>query len=262
MTIDRAAALDAALGAEALRARLVAEEPLAAGDPERIRLVRAPGRVNLIGEHTDYNLGFVLPAAIDLEIRIAFVPTADRRVELVNGAMGERSGFDLDAIGPRRGASIDYAAGTAWALGEAGIQMHNLRGVIVSSLPTGSSLSSSAALELAAAWALADLPGGGIPALQLARICQRAENVHVGVNCGLMDQFASACGADGAAILLDCRSLEHREVALPLATHTLGALPGRPGASPGASTTLAGRSAMQRLLRSPGKTRRSFHCAT
>ena len=96
----------------------------------------------------------------------------------MNGATGERSGFDLDAIGPRRGASIDYAAGTAWALGEAGIQMHNLRGVIVSSLPTGSSLSSSAALELAAAWALADLPGGGIPALQLARICQRAENVH------------------------------------------------------------------------------------
>jgi galactokinase len=224
LTIDRAAALDAALGAEALRARLVAEEPLAAGHPERIHLVRAPGRVNLIGEHTDYNLGFVLPAAIDLEIRIAFVPAADRRVELVNGATGERSGFDLDAIGPRRDAWIDYAAGTAWALGEAGIQMHGLRGVIVSSLPTGSGLSSSAALELAAAWALADLPGGGIPALQLARICQRAENVHVGVNCGLMDQFASACGADGAAILLDCRSLEHREVALPLATHTLLAL--------------------------------------
>jgi galactokinase len=79
-------------------------------------------------------------------------------------------------------------------------------------------------LELAAAWALADLPGGGISALQLARICQRAENVHVGVNCGLMERFASACGADGAAILLDCRSLEHREVALPLATHTLVAL--------------------------------------
>ena len=224
MTIDRAAALDEAVGAEALRARLVAEEPLAAGDPERIRLVRAPGRVNLIGEQTDYNVGFVLPAAIDLEIRIAFVPTADRRVELVNGAMGERSGFDLDAIGPRRGAWIDYAAGTSWALSEAGIQMHGLRGVIVSSLPTGSGLSSSAALELAAAWALADLPGGGISALQLARICQRAENVHVGVNCGLMERFASACGADGAAILLDCRSLEHREVALPLATHTLVAL--------------------------------------
>ena len=224
MTIDRAAALDAALGIDALRARLLAVEQCAVDHPGRIRFVRAPGRVNLIGEHTDYNLGFVLPAAIDLEIRIAFVPTDDRRVELVNGATGKRSGFDLDAIGPRRDAWIDYAAGTAWALGEAGIQMHGLRGVIVSSLPTGSGLSSSAALELAAAWALADLPGGGIPALQLAQICQRAENVHVGVNCGLMDQFASACGADGAAILLDCRSLEHCEVALPLATHTLVAL--------------------------------------
>ncbi len=224
MTIDRAAALDAALGADALRARLVAVEPLAAADPGAIRLVRAPGRVNLIGEHTDYNLGFVLPAAIDLEIRIAFVPTADRRVELVGGAIAERVGFDLDAIGPRRGTWIDYAAGTAWALAEAGITMHGLRGVIVSSLPTGSGLSSSAAIELAAAWALADLPGGGIPALELARMCQRAENAYVGVNCGLMDQFASACGVDGAAVLLDCRSLEHREVVLPLATHTLVAL--------------------------------------
>jgi galactokinase len=224
LTIDRAAALDAALSTDALRARLMAVERLAALDPVRIRFVRAPGRVNLIGEHTDYNLGFVLPAAIDLEIRIAFVPTVDRRVELVSDTSGERAGFDLDAIGPRRGAWIDYAAGTAWALGEAGIPMHGLRGVIVSSLPTGSGLSSSAAMELAAAWALADLPGAGIPALQLARTCQRAENVYVGVNCGLMDQFASACGVDGAAVLLDCRSLDHREVALPLATHTLVAL--------------------------------------
>jgi galactokinase len=224
VTIDRAAALDAALGADALRARLVAVEPLAAANPGAVRLVRAPGRVNLIGEHTDYNLGFVLPVAIDLEIRIAFVPTADRRVELVGGAIGERAGFDLDAIGPRRGAWIDYAAGTAWALAEAGITMHGLRGVIVSSLPTGSGLSSSAAIELAAAWALADLPGGGIPALELARMCQRAENAYIGVNCGLMDQFASACGVDGAAVVLDCRSLEHREVVLPLATHTLVAL--------------------------------------
>ncbi len=102
--------------------------------------------------------------------------------------------------------------------------MHGLRGVIVSSLPTGSGLSSSAAIELAAAWALADQPGGGVPALELAQVCQRAESAYVGVNCGLMDQFASACGVDGAAVLLDCRSLDHREVVLPLATHTLVAL--------------------------------------
>ncbi len=216
-----AATTPADLAPGAMRDALAAIEPLAAADPEAIRMVRAPGRVNLIGEHTDYNLGFVLPAAIDLEIRIAFVPTADRRVELVSGATGERSGFDLEAIGPRRGSWIDYPAGTAWALAEAGIPMHGLRGIIASSLPTSSGLSSSAALELASAWALTEAPGGGLEPLDLARICQRAENAYVGVNCGLMDQFASACGVEGDAILLDCRSLDFRPIALPLATHTL-----------------------------------------
>ncbi len=221
---DPAAALEPALAPDALRARLAALEPAAAADPGAIRLVRAPGRVNLIGEHTDYNLGFVLPAAVNLEIRIAFVPTTDRRVELTSDASGERAGFDLEAIGPRRGAWIDYVAGTAWALAEAGVATRGLRGVIVSSLPTSSGLSSSAALELAAAWALAEEPGGGVPPLALARTCQHAENAYVGVNCGLMDQFASACGVAGAAVLLDCRSLASRDVAIPLATHTLVAL--------------------------------------
>ncbi len=211
----------AALTPDAMRAALAAADPRAAADPSAIRIVRAPGRVNLIGEHTDYNLGFVLPAAIDLEIRIAFVPTEDRRVELTNSATGERARLDLDAIGPRRGAWVDYVAGTAWALAEAGVPTRGVRGIIVSSLPTASGLSSSAALELAAAWALTDSPGGGMAPLSLARICQRAENAYVGVNCGLMDQFASACGVTGDAVLLDCRSLEYRSVALPLTTHTL-----------------------------------------
>ena len=205
----------------AMRGALAAVEPRAAAEPDAIRVVRAPGRVNLIGEHTDYNLGLVLPAAIDLEIRIALVPTDDRRVELVSGATGERAGFDLDAIGPRRGAWVDYVAGTAWALADAGIATRGLRGIIVSSLPTASGLSSSAALELASAWALADEPGGAVAPIELARTCQRAENAYVGVNCGLMDQFASACGVAGDAVLLDCRSLEFRPIALPLATHTL-----------------------------------------
>jgi galactokinase len=216
-----AAAERSDLAPSAMRAALAAVEPRAAGNPDATRVVRAPGRVNLIGEHTDYNLGLVLPAAIDLEVRIAFVPTDDRRVELVSGATGERAGFDLDAIGPRRGAWIDYVAGTAWALADAGIATRGLRGIIVSSLPTASGLSSSAALELASAWALADEPGGGVAPIELARTCQRAENAYVGVNCGLMDQFASACGVAGDAVLLDCRSLEFRPIALPLATHTL-----------------------------------------
>jgi galactokinase len=186
----------------------------------RSRVVRAPGRVNLVGEHTDYNLGYVLPAAIDLEIRIAFVSTRDRRVELASEATGERASFDLDAIGPSPGGLAGYVAGTAWALAEAGIRTRGLRGTLTSTLPRASGLSSSAALELAAAWALAVDPAG-IPPLDLARICQRAENAYVGVNCGLMDQFASACGVAGAGMLLDCRSLAWRPVALPLASHTL-----------------------------------------
>ncbi len=183
-------------------------------------VVRAPGRVNLIGEHTDYNEGYVLPAAIDLEIRVAFVPTADRRVELRSEATGERASIDLDAIGPSPGAMAGYVAGVAWALAGAGIATHGFRGTLASTLPPASGLSSSAALELAAAWALAADPAS-IDPLELARICQRAENAYVGVNCGLMDQFASANGVAGAALLLDCRSLAWRPVALPVAGHTL-----------------------------------------
>ena len=194
---------------------LVAAVPEAAGRRGQVRVVRAPGRVNLIGEHTDYNLGFVLPAAIDLEIRIAYLPTDDGRVELTRLDDGGRDGFDLEADRPRSGTWLDYVAGTAWALGEAGRPRRGLRGVIASTLPTASGLSSSAAIELASAWALLDEAATSVDAMTLARICQRAENVYVGVQCGLMDQFASSCGVDGSAVLLDCRSLEWRPVALP-----------------------------------------------
>jgi galactokinase len=207
------------LAPEHLRTRLATRS---SADPSTIRVVRAPGRVNLIGEHTDYNLGYVLPAAIDLEIRIAFAPTTDRRVELVSDT-GERASIDLDAIGPSAGGLAAYVAGTAWALAGAGIPMRGVTGVLASTLPRASGLSSSAALELATAWAIAEDPAG-IPPLDLARICQRAENLYVGVNCGLMDQFASACGVAGASMLLDCRSLDWHEVPLPLARYTLVAI--------------------------------------
>jgi galactokinase len=197
----------------------VTGERVAAGAARRL-VVRAPGRVNLVGEHTDYNLGFVLPAAIDLEIRIAFIPSADRRVELASEATGERASFDLDAIGASPGGMAGYVAGTAWALAEVGIATRGFRGTLSSTLPRASGLSSSAALELASAWALVADPAS-IDPLRLARICQRAENAYVGVNCGLMDQFASACGVAGSGMLLDCRSLDWQPVALPLATHTL-----------------------------------------
>lgn len=212
----------AAPSADALVAALAALEP--AVDATAARVVRAPGRVNLIGEHTDYNDGFVLPAAIDREIRIAVVPTDDRRVELTLLESGERAGFDLDAIPPAGGRWIDYVAGTGWALAQAGVRVRGFRGVLASNLPTGSGLSSSAALELASAWALLDPPeprAHGLDGMTLARIAQRAENEHVGVRTGLMDQFASSLGRTGHALLLDCRSLEYRPVALPLAEHAL-----------------------------------------
>ena len=194
--------------------RLAAIEPRAAEDPRSIRVVRAPGRVNLIGEHTDYNDGYVLPIAIDRAISIALVPTEDRRVTLTLVEDSETAGFDLDAIGSKRGHWIDYVAGTAWAMAEAGLPVGGFRGVLASDLPQDSGLSSSAALELASALALS---GGHEPPtdrMTLARVAQRAENVHVGVQCGLMDQFASSLGTLGAALLLDCRSLDYR--ALPL----------------------------------------------
>ena len=203
---------------ETLADRLRRHEPSVAGDPAAIQVVRGPGRVNLIGEHTDYNQGYVLPAAIDLEIRIAFVPTADRHVAITLPETGERREFSLDAIPPAGGQWIDYVAATAWSLQSAGIRLHGFRGVLASNLPISAGLSSSAALELAAAWALLDPPdlaAHGIDAMMLARLCQRAENDHVGVNCGIMDQFAASLGQRGRAMFLDCRDLTYRPVALP-----------------------------------------------
>ena len=200
---------------DALVAALARAEPALVASRGSVRIVHAPGRVNLIGEHTDYNLGFVLPVAISLGISIAFVPTDDRRVELTLAETGERGGFDLDAIGPRTESWIDYVAGTAWSMREADVPIRGFRGVLASNLPTGSGLSSSAALELVSAWAL----GGGdrpiVDPLALARIAQRGENAYVGVGSGLMDQFASSCGVAGSALLLDCRSLDWHPVPLP-----------------------------------------------
>jgi galactokinase len=200
---------------EELVAALVAREPAAAADPAAIRIVRAPGRVNLIGEYTDINQGLVLPAAIDREIRIACIPSGDRRVELTRLDNDDRGIFELDVPRERSGTWLDYVAGTAWALAEAGLPTGGLRGVIGSTLPENAGLSSSAAIELASAWALLGEAAAGVDQLALARVCQRAENGYVGVQSGLMDQFASSCGVAGAALLLDCRTTEWRPVALP-----------------------------------------------
>ena len=200
--------------AEHLRAELRAREP---GGGE-IRIVRAPGRVNLIGEHTDYNQGWVLPCAIDLEVAIAFIRTDDARVELTRLDTGESSAFDLSAIGPARGEWIDLVAGTARALGSAGLELRGLRGVVGTTLPISAGLSSSAALEIAAAWALCPSPP---PPVQLAQIAQGAENDYLGLRSGLMDQLAVTLGRRDAALLIDCRSLDWRPIALPLEDYAI-----------------------------------------
>ena len=215
---------DGVIAPARLRAALAEHEPEAAANPSRVRVVRAPGRVNLIGEHTDYNDGLVLPAAIDLEVRLAVLPTDDRRVEITLLATGERRGFDLGHLPSPSGSWIDYVAGVAWSMSEAGLALRGLRAVLGSSLPVSAGLSSSAALELATAWALLDPPdpaAHGTDGMRLAQLAQRAENDYVGVRCGLMDQFASSLGRAGAAMLLDCRSLDYRPVPLPLARHVL-----------------------------------------
>jgi galactokinase len=194
---------------------LIAGDPALAARRDEVRVVRAPGRVNLIGEHTDYNEGFVLPAAIDLEIRIAYLRTDDRRVELTRLDTGEHDGFDLDEGRGRTGTWLDYVAGTAWALAEASLPLKGFRGVVASTLPANAGLSSSAAIELASAWALLGDAAANVDPFELAKRCQRAENAYVGVQSGLMDQFAEACGVTGAALLLDCRSSAWRPIPLP-----------------------------------------------
>jgi galactokinase len=181
----------------------------------QVRLVRAPGRVNLIGEHTDYNLGFVMPAAIGLETWMASVPSHDSTVRVFSMQADETLEFDLRAIGERRDEWIDYVRGVAKVLTEEDIPLRGVHAVVDSTIPQGAGLSSSAALELAAAWTLvADVPPR-MGTMELARAAQRAENEFVGVQSGLMDQFASAHGVPGHALLFDCRSTDYRPLRIP-----------------------------------------------
>ena len=177
-------------------------------------LVRAPGRVNVIGEHTDYNDGFVLPAAINREVWIALAP-AERGVHAVSDAFDEPAQFELGSWDDKLEGWGRYLQGVAWALDEAGIALRGWRGAVISNVPVGAGLSSSAALELATARAFAALTDAAWDPVQAAKLSQRAENGWVGVNSGIMDQLSSAAGRDGHALLLDCRSLDVQPVPLP-----------------------------------------------
>lgn len=185
-------------------------------------IVRAPGRVNLLGEHVDYNDGFVLPAAIDRATYVAFSPNGTDHSTLVAVDMDQSATFSPESVPLKTQANdsplpewAHYPAGVMWALMEEGLSTPAMNAVFASDVPRGSGLSSSASVELAYATAWQTLGGWTLPPMKRALLGQKAENQYVGVNCGIMDQFASACGVENKLLLLDCRSLEWKTIPLP-----------------------------------------------
>jgi galactokinase len=190
--------------------------------PEYPYVAIAPGRVNLLGEHVDYNDGPVLPAAIDRTVKVYFRPRKDNQVRLVAQSLGNlTASFTLDNLLEKRNnipGWAHYPAGVAWVLQDMGIPTGGVDAVAVSDLPVGSGLSSSAAVEMAFAALWNYLSGSKADTVSLVKAAQRAENEYVGVNCGIMDQFACGMGKAGHAIFLDTRTLDWQTVPLPHGT--------------------------------------------
>ncbi len=178
-------------------------------------IVRAPGRVNLIGEHTDYNEGFVLPMAIDRAVWIALRPRADRRVLVHSLDLNLSADFGLDSLARGEDRWQEYIKGVAHELQLAHYHLTGWEGVLAGDVPRGGGLSSSAALEVATARAFASVSGFEWDVLRIARIGQRVENNWLEVQTGIMDQAVSAGAKAGHAFFLDCRSLEYQHIPLP-----------------------------------------------
>jgi len=183
---------------------------------EPFALFRAPGRVNLIGEHTDYAEGFVFPAAINLGTTVAISPREDGRIVLYSQNFETEAAFEASSL-PSRGSGQwhDYPLGVYTVLHQMGIRVPAFSITIAGNVPLGAGLSSSASIEVACALAMLHLTGKRLSGPEIARLSQKAENEFVGAPCGIMDQFVSACGAEDHALLLDCRSLEYRLAPLP-----------------------------------------------
>jgi galactokinase len=185
-------------------------------------VMRAPGRVNLLGEHVDYNSGPVLPAAIDQSVYLVAAPNTTGTVHLHAADINEEVVFNLEDLESMRdlgGAALPgwarYPAGVAWALQEAGFETQGFNGLYSSDIPIGAGLSSSAAVEVVFAATWEAFGDWSVDRMTLAQVCQKAENEYVGVACGLMDQFASAHGVAGHALYFDTRSLDWEALPLP-----------------------------------------------
>lgn len=180
------------------------------------RIFRAPGRVNLIGEHTDYNDGFVMPAAIGSYTWVAAGKRKDRVLEAYSDRFQEKISLCLDTLaGPPRRHWSDFIRGVAATLQHAGIPLSGANLLIHGEVPLGAGLSSSASLEIATALSLTAISGIDLPRLQLVKLCRAAEHEYVGTRCGIMDQFAVSFGAAGNALMLDCRSLQYQLLPIP-----------------------------------------------
>jgi len=185
-------------------------------------LAAAPGRVNILGEHVDYNDGFVLPTAIDRATYLAFSPTKNGKYRIFAMDFGQISQFDNPSIREKVDCEKKqlsdwamYPAGVAWALLDEGLEVAGMDAVFCSDVPRGAGLSSSASVEMAFAMAWQTLGNWEIPPMHRALLGKKAENRYVGVNCGIMDQFASACGIADQLLYLDCRSLDWKTIGLP-----------------------------------------------
>src|SRR5579885_2593294 len=179
-------------------------------------ICRAPGRVNLIGEHTDYNDGFVMPMAIGLYTWIAAAKRDDRLLEIYSSRFDEKIEMPLDSLaGPPRNHWSDFVRGVAAGLQDEGQKLSGANIVVHGEVPVGAGLSSSASLEVATALALARIAGTEVGGWDLAKLCQTAEHKYVGTRCGIMDQFAAVFGEAGHALMLDCRTLGYKPLPIP-----------------------------------------------
>jgi len=180
-------------------------------------IARAPGRVNLLGEHVDYNNGFVLPAAIDRATFIAFAPSNAPHSALLAVDLDQQAFISPQTIRTKTQLPdwAHYPAGVMQTLLDENLTVQNINAVYTSDVPRGSGLSSSASVEMAFVIAWQTLGGWTLPPMRLALLAQQAEVEYVGVKSGIMDQFASACGVEGKLLLLDCRSLEWKTLPLP-----------------------------------------------
>ncbi|RYY40774.1 MAG: galactokinase [Chitinophagaceae bacterium] len=184
-------------------------------------LARSPGRINIIGEHTDYNEGFVLPAAIDKSVYVAVGKRDDDRIELRALEFNDRYSTTVAEIAPRPGQWTNYILGVVAQFQKRGVEIGGFNLVIDGEVPFGAGLSSSAAVECATAFALNELFGWNVPREELIYIAQKAEHEYAGVLCGIMDQFASVFGKSGHVVRLDCRSMDYRYVPCDLGDYKL-----------------------------------------